>query len=113
MKNDLYIHGEPAPRRRYFIVDERTDGTGDSFGESFFTADEAIAAASAEWRYLTDREKSMRHIIVGYIDANRIPDDVIGERSIIGDVDQKDYAAGNGENWYSNFSEYDVIFECK
>ena len=28
MKDNLYIYGEPKPRKRFFVMDERTDGEG-------------------------------------------------------------------------------------
>ena len=84
MNNDLYVRGEPKPRKRYFVMDERKDGYGDSFGKSFFSKDEAIAEADAQWRYLTAREKRDRRIFVGYIDEAMIPDDVLGEEIITG-----------------------------
>lgn len=110
MNNDLYVIGESKPRKRFFVLDERIDGEGDSYGKSFFNKDEAIADAESEWRYLTDREKRDRHIIVGWIDDS-IPDDVLGERSIIGNIDPEDWSAEDDENWFSNFSGYQIVYE--
>lgn len=112
MKNDLYVHGDPKPRKRFFVLDERIDGEGDSFGMSFFNKEDAIAEAEREWRYLTAREKRDRRIFVGYIDDDSIPDDVLGERSIIGDIDPEDWDEDADENWFSGFSMFEIVFEC-
>lgn len=111
MKNDLYIHGEPRHRKRFFVMDERTDGEGERSGKSFFNKEEAIAEADSQWRYLTDREKRERHIFVGYIDES-IPDDVLGERSIIGDIDPEDWYEEMEEEWYLGFDGFVKIYEC-
>ena len=111
MKENLYIYGEPKPRKRFFVMDEPIDGNGDSFGVSFFSKDEAISEANAQWRYLTAKEKSKRRIFVGYIDES-IPDDVLGERSIIGDIDPEDWGEEMEEEWYLGFDGYVEIYEC-
>lgn len=111
MKNDLYVYGEPRPRKRFFVMDERIDGEGERFGKSFFNKEEAIAEADSQWRYLTDREKRERRIFVGYIDES-IPDDVLGERSIIGDIVPDELEEEMDEEWYSGFDGYVEIYEC-
>ena len=112
MDNELYVIGESKPRKRYFVLDEHRDGEGDSFGEAFFSLDDAIAEADRSWRYLTAREKKARHIIVGYIDPKFVPDNVLGERSIIGDADPDDWDAEADDTWCFNFSCYDTVYEC-
>ena len=111
MKNDLYVYGEPCPRKRFFVMDERTDGEGERFGKSFFSKEEAIAEADSQWRYLTDCEKRERHIFVGYIDES-IPDDVLGERSIIGDIDPEEWDEEMDDDWCFGFDGYVEIYEC-
>lgn len=94
-------------------MDESADGVGDSFGKSFFTKDEAIAEAKLLWRNLSACEKQGRHVFVGYIDAESIPDNVLGERDIVGDIDPDNWSAEDDDNWFLNFSSgYEVLHEC-
>lgn len=111
MKNELYIHGEPHPRKRFFVMDERTDGEGDRFGKSFFSKEEAIAEADFEWSHMTAREKRERRVYVGYIDES-IPDNVLGDRSIIGDIDPNEWDEEMDDEWYLGFDGYVEIYEC-
>lgn len=113
MESNLYVHGDSKPRKRFFVMDEARNGDGDSFIKSFFSKDEAVADAVAQWNHLTAREKRDRRIFVGHIGEQSIPDDVLGERSIIGDVDLNDWDSEADENWPLNFSSgYTLVYEC-
>lgn len=67
----------------FMILDERKDGTGDSFSAFAATRDEAIREADFQWNVLTDREKAARKITV--IEGVEGPDEYV-EFTFDGDV---------------------------
>ena len=71
--------------KKYIVVDQRKDGTGDIFDSIFDTIEEANRVAERDWGYLTASEKASRHIFVGMLTEDCLSDWAVDEDS--GEVD--------------------------
>lgn len=84
--------------KKYLVIDERLDGTGDVFTEVFDTQDEADDSALGAWQHLTKKEQKERHIFVG-----EVSDDDLYEWAFDTDDDGKEMI-----DW-SAYKQYDSV----
>ncbi len=65
--------------KRYLVIDEHKNGSGDSWTDVFDTLEAANSKAESAWGYLTQREQSKRRIHVAVVTEEDLADYAIDE----------------------------------
>ena len=57
--------------RKYMVVDEPRNGSGDTFVEFFDTLEEANRSAAVDWNYMDRWQKKWNHILVAWVERDK------------------------------------------
>lgn len=75
--------GTPISDRRYIAIDERLGISGDTFSTICDTLAQANTEANSQWWHLTPNERKKRHIYVGLVTKDLLPDYAIDDDGTI------------------------------